>query len=84
MYPDNIIIIIIIIIKRKTKIKIIIKVKKQDYRRPLFVGRERAYGERILILFFSFSCFFFRSMKIEPHVFVETEGRVDLRDESYA
>ena len=33
--------------------------------------------------FFSFSCFFLRSTKIESHVFIGTEGKVDLRDESY-
>ena len=34
--------------------------------------------------FFFFSLHFFRSMKIGPQVFVETEVKVDLRDESYA
>ena len=34
-------------------------------------------------LFFSL-CFFFSSTKIGPQVFVGAEGKVDLRDESYA
>ena len=42
-------------------------------------GEER----EILIFFFSLR-FFLRSMKIEPQVFVGAEGKVDLRDESYA
>ena len=40
--------------------------------------------ERELFLFFFSLRFFFRSMKIGPQVFVGTEGKVDLRDESYA
>ena len=45
---------------------------------------ENEGGERdILIIFFSLS-FFFRSMKIGPSDFVRTEGKIDLRDESYA
>ena len=35
-------------------------------------------------IFFFFFFFFLRSMKIRPQVFVGTEGKVDLRDESYA
>ena len=31
-----------------------------------------------------FSCFFLRSTKIGLQVFIGTEGKVDLRDESYA
>ena len=43
--------------------------------------RER--GERIIFfIFFSFRLFL-RSTKIGPQVFVGTEGKVDLRDESY-
>ena len=34
--------------------------------------------------YYYFSHFFLRSMKIGPQVFVGTEGKVDLRDESYA
>ena len=51
---------------------------------------ERASGgrgwerENIYFLFFSYLCFFLRSTKIRPQVFVGTEGKVDLRDESYA
>ena len=37
----------------------------------------------ILIIFFSL-CFFFRSMKIGPSDFVGAEGKIDLRDKSYA
>ena len=46
------------------------------------VGRKRM-GEREYFLFFSSLLFFLRSMKIRPQVFVGTEGKVDLRDESY-
>ena len=51
--------------------------------------RERASGgerwrERILFLFFSSLRFFLRSTKIRLQVFVGTEGKVDLHDESYA
>ena len=41
------------------------------------MGRERKY-----FIFFSLS-FFLRSTKIGLQVFVGTEGKVDLRDESY-
>ena len=42
-------------------------------------------GENIFFfLYFSSLCFFFRSTKIGPQVFVGTEGKVDLRDETYA
>ena len=34
--------------------------------------------------FFSSLRFFLRSTKIGPHVFVGTQGKVDLHDESYA
>ena len=45
---------------------------------------ENERGERdILIIFFSLY-FFFRSTKIGPHVFIGDEGKVNLRDESYA
>ena len=47
------------------------------------VGREREVREKIILIFFSLR-FFFRSMKIGPQVFVGTEGKVDLRNESYA
>ena len=33
---------------------------------------------------FSYLYFFLRFMKIGPQVFVRTEGKVNLRDESYA
>ena len=36
------------------------------------------------IYFFSSLRFFLRFKKIGPQVFVETEGKVDLRNESYA
>ena len=39
--------------------------------------------ERDFNFFFSLR-FFLRSTKIGPQVFVGTEGKVDLRDESYA
>ena len=40
--------------------------------------------EREFILFFLSLCFFLRSTKIGSQVFVGTEGKVDLRDKSYA
>ena len=40
-------------------------------------------GENLFLIFFSLR-FIFRSTKIGPQVFVGTEGKVDLRDESYA
>ena len=57
----------------KMIIIIIIKGKNQSKR-----------GERILILIFYSLRFFLRSTKIGPQVFVGIEGKVDLRDESYA
>ena len=45
---------------------------------------ERETIQRDFIFYFSFLRFFFRSRKIEPQVFVGTEGKVVLRDESYA
>ena len=41
-------------------------------------------GRRYFILYFFSLSFFLRSTKIGPQVFVGTEGKVDLRDESYA
>ena len=47
-------------------------------------GRERGvWGEIFYFYFYSFR-FFLRSTKIGPQVFVRTEGKVDLRGESYA
>ena len=46
--------------------------------------RGKAWRERILIFFYFFLRFFLRSMKIRQQVFVGAEGKVDLRDESYA
>ena len=40
-------------------------------------------GERIYFFIFSSLRFFLRSTKIGPQVFVGTEGKVDLRKESY-
>ena len=34
-------------------------------------------------IFFIYFCFFFRSMKIGSQVFIGTEDKVDLRNESY-
>ena len=45
--------------------------------------RKGAWREKIN-LFFSSLCFFLRSTKIGPQVFVGTKGKVDLCDESYA
>ena len=66
-----IIIIIIIIIKR---------IKGRSEQRAWSVERERLRG----FYFFISLRFFFRSTKIGPQVFVGTEEKVDLRDESYA
>ena len=44
----------------------------------------RVRVERELFLFFFSFRFFLRSMKIELQVFVGTEDKVDLHDESYA
>ena len=41
-------------------------------------------GERIFFYFFIFFCFFFRSMKIRSQVFIGIEGKIYLRDKSYA
>ena len=46
-------------------------------------GRERA-SVRGFNFNFSSLRFFLRSMKIGPRVFIGIEGKVDLRDESYA
>ena len=48
------------------------------------VGSEERTVREFDFLFFSFICFLFISTKIGPQVFVGTEGKVDLRDESYA
>ena len=47
-------------------------------------GRRGAESVGDKNIFFFSLCFFFRSTKIGPQVFVGTEGKVDLRDESYA
>ena len=52
-------------------------------RRPFSSGGEGG-DERIFLFIFSLSCFFLRCTKIGPQVFVGTEGKVDLRDKSYA
>ena len=52
-------------------------------------GERKRRAEEIYI-FFNFNfiisplCFFLKFTKIGPQVFVGTEGKVDLRDESYA
>ena len=60
------------------------KVNKR--RRGLIRQREREgkCGKRNLIFFYFFLNFFLISMKIGPQVFVRAEGKVDLRDKSYA
>ena len=60
-----------------------IKMKKEKEDDILFRRGERC-GERYFIFYFSILCFFLRSTKIGPQVFIRTEGKVDLRDESYA
>ena len=72
---NNNIIIIIIIIKLK-------KIKRKGAERGRREGERGREG--ILFLFFSSLCFFLRSTKIGPQVFVETEDKVNIRDESYA
>ena len=44
---------------------------------------KRDGDEREIFFFFSLR-FFLRFTKIGPQVFVKAEGKVDLRDESYA
>ena len=39
-------------------------------------------GENMIFIFFSF-CFFLRFTKIESKFFIQTGGKVDLRNESY-
>ena len=39
---------------------------------------------RDIFIFYFYFCFFLRFMKIRLQVFVGTEGKVDLCDESYA
>ena len=46
--------------------------------------RERRLGRENFKFFYFFFRFFLKSTKIGPHVFVGAEGKVDLRDESYA
>ena len=71
-----IIIIIVIIVIKKKRIKII---------KGAYSGGGRTERREILFFFyFSSLRFFLRSMKIGPQVFVGTECKVDLRDESYA
>ena len=41
-------------------------------------------GRFFIFIIFLFAFFFFISMKIESHVFIRIEGKVDQRDESYA
>ena len=48
------------------------------------MGDGRESVERIFLFNFSSLRFFLRSTKIGPQVFVRTEGKVDLCDESYA
>ena len=50
-------------------------------RRPFSSGGEG--GDERIFFFFSFSCFFLRTTKIELQVFIRTEGEIDLLDESY-
>ena len=48
-------------------------------------GERLERGNIYIYIYIYFSLLFFlRSMKIEQQVFVGTEGKVDLRDESYA
>ena len=47
------------------------------------VRQREAFGESLFFFFFSLH-FFLRSTKIGLQVFIGTEGKVDLRDESYA
>ena len=60
--------------------------EKKIHKREKGVGRERASAgeQRDFFFFFPSLRFFFRSIKIGPHVFVGTEGKVDPRNEGYA
>ena len=63
---------------------IIIKRKKINQRKGERASRRERVGEKkFYFLFFSFR-FFLISTKIGPQVFIGTEGKVDLRNESYA
>ena len=46
-------------------------------------GEWRERGVERILFFYFFLRFFLRSTKIGLQVFVGTEGKVDLRDESY-
>ena len=48
------------------------------------IGSEERTVREFDFYFFSFIRFFLRSTKIRLQVFIGTEGKVDLRDESYA
>ena len=61
----------------------IIKVKKQ-LQEAIFSVREESVWREDFNFIFSSLRFFLRSTKIGPQVFVRSEGKVDLRDESYA
>ena len=61
----------------------IIKFKKELQEAILSMREESVWREDFNFIFSSLR-FFLRSTKIGPQVFVETEGKVDLRDESYA
>ena len=74
-----IIIIIIIIIKREKK-----NVLKSTGGKETEGRAREGVQEQNFNFIISFLCFFLRSTKIGPQVFVGTEGKVDLRDESYA
>ena len=61
------------------------KEKKNQRKGERASDRERGVGRVYFYFYFSFSLrFFLRSTKIEQQVFVRTEGKVNLRDESYA
>ena len=55
---------------------IIIIIKNQSKGGKEGVGRERERGGKKIILFFYSLCFFLRSIKIRPQVFVETEAKL--------
>ena len=60
--------------------------KQEGGRGQEWRGERRRAEEFCFYFYYFFLCFFFffRSTKIGPQVFVGTEGKVDLRDESYA
>ena len=61
-----------------------IKTKKNNTAKSKRHVREESVLRENFIFIFSSIRFFLRSTEIGPQVFIGTEGKVDLHDESYA